>query len=102
MQRTLLVLIQVADKAAASSILEEAGISYTTVATLSKERSIKLEKSGAEYTFDINDLRDKWYKSSYLLDRKQSGEQQKAKERFEELQITTSSSRICKRIHGEN
>ena len=35
-----------------------------------------------EITFDIDALRDKWYKTSYLLDRKQSFNG-KAKERFE-------------------
>ena len=39
-------------------------------------------KKTEEVTFDINHLRDVWYKTSYLLDRKQSFNG-KAKERFE-------------------
>ena len=80
------VLIQVSDKAAASAILEEAGISYTAVAKLSETRQVSISKAGAEYTFDINELRDKWFKTSYLLDRKQSGDK-KAKERFENYKM---------------
>ena len=41
-----------------------------------------MEKAGAQYQFGIDYLRDVWYASSYLLDRKQSFNG-KAKERYE-------------------
>ena len=38
------------------------------------DRSIKVVMKDASYNFDIEALRDTWFKTSYLLDRKQSGE----------------------------
>lgn len=76
------VLIQVSEKTTVASILEEAGIEFTSLGAPISSRQISIKKAGASYTFDIDQLRDTWYKSSYLLDRKQSGEI-KAKERFD-------------------
>jgi len=47
-----------------------------------KEGAVVTVKNGAtNLTFDVAQTRDTWFKTSYLLDRKQSGEQ-KAKERY--------------------
>jgi phosphoribosylformylglycinamidine synthase len=45
-------------------------------------KNLQLKHKDNEFVFNIADYRDAWYETSYLLDRKQSGEQ-KAKERFE-------------------
>ncbi len=37
------------------------------------ERSLGIGHQGNSYIFDIDQLRDKWFRTSYLLDRKQSG-----------------------------
>jgi len=37
------------------------------------ERKIKIDFKGIKYHFDIDKMRDVWYRSSYLLDTKQSG-----------------------------
>ena len=75
------VLIQVKDRKAVEKILEEAGVGYAVVGHPCSERHILVSKDGAEYLFGIDHLRDVWFSSSYLLDRKQSGEAQ-AKARF--------------------
>lgn len=54
-------------------ILEEAGVGYAVVGHPCSERHILVSKDGAEYLFGIDHLRDVWFSSSYLLDRKQSG-----------------------------
>jgi len=41
---------------------------------ITHNRSLKLVMKDNSYNFDINALRDTWFKTSYLLDRKQSGE----------------------------
>ena len=46
------------------------------------ERALIIKEGDDEYAFDIDTLRDCWYKTSYLLDRKQSMNGM-AKERFE-------------------
>ena len=75
------VVIQVKDKKV-KELLDKEGIKYTVIGKPNSKRSISLKKDKEAYELDINALRDLWYKSSYLLDRKQSGEA-KAKERFE-------------------
>ena len=70
--------------------MEEQGIGFAKIGyPVENSREIELiypcqtsQSSSASYTFDINALRDVWYKTSYLLDRKQSFNG-KAKERFE-------------------
>ncbi len=45
-------------------------------------RKIEIKHCSNNYSFDIDKLRDSWFKTSYLLDRKQCGEDL-ALERFE-------------------
>ena len=77
------VIIQVGnDKLnSAKEQLDKAGINYYEIGTVSDERTIEVMHDGHEYMFFIDHLRDIWFKTSYLLDTKQSGEEC-AKERF--------------------
>ncbi|MFT7203835.1 MAG: phosphoribosylformylglycinamidine synthase [Algoriphagus sp.] len=74
------ILIQVADDNAVENLLVEADVDYVELATVTA--SGKLTFEGKNLTLDVAEMRDVWYKSSYLLDRKQSGEEL-AKERFD-------------------
>ncbi|MEP0713168.1 phosphoribosylformylglycinamidine synthase [Algoriphagus sp.] len=74
------ILIQVADDHAVEALLVEADIDYVELAKVTDSGNI--EFAGKDLTLDIADLRDVWFRSSYLLDRKQSGEQL-AKDRFD-------------------
>ncbi|MDP4268619.1 MAG: phosphoribosylformylglycinamidine synthase [Bacteroidota bacterium] len=76
------VIIQVKDKTAVEKALEEAGVGFLRIAKPCEERHILISKEGIDYQLGIDYLRDLWYSSSYLLDRKQSGEAC-AKARFE-------------------
>ena len=67
------VIIQVKDRNRAEKILMDAGIGFAEIAKPSSKREINVTKKDKTYTFDIDSLRDVWYTSSYLLDRKQSG-----------------------------
>lgn len=75
------VLIQVRNRKAVEAVLDEAGVGYAVIARPCSERHLMVTKGDAQYQFGIDHLRDVWYSSSYLLDRKQSGEIQ-AKARF--------------------
>ena len=68
------IVIQVKDKdkAEVKKILEDAGIGYVKLGTPTDERHILVTKEDATYQFGIDYLRDVWYSTSYLLDRKQS------------------------------
>ncbi len=76
------ILIQVQNKKEVENILNEKGIAFACIGKTEKERHIIVNKEGIQYHFGIDYMRDVWYSSSYLLDRKQSGEQC-AKDRFE-------------------
>ena len=69
------VLIQVANKIEESVLatLAEAGVKAVKVAEPTEERNIVVNHNGNEYMLFIDHLRDLWFKTSYLLDRKQSG-----------------------------
>ena len=69
------VVIQVSDehKLELRAFLEDAGIGYAKIGYPTPDsRTIVIKKDDYQHTFDIDALRDTWYKTSYLLDRKQS------------------------------
>ncbi|MCL3781261.1 phosphoribosylformylglycinamidine synthase [Prolixibacteraceae bacterium JC049] len=67
------LVIQVADKAAVEAILNEAEIAYTVIGKPIEERKVNVKANENALSFDIETLRDLWFKTSYLLDRQQSG-----------------------------
>ena len=75
------VVIQVKD-ARAKEILSNNNIDFVVIGKPQEKREITLTKDNETYNLDINALRDVWYKSSYLLDIRQTGKA-KATERFE-------------------
>ncbi|MFT3753807.1 MAG: phosphoribosylformylglycinamidine synthase [Paludibacter sp.] len=68
------VLIQVKNKKTVEKILTDNGIGYARIASPIAERRLEISRKKDAYSFAINDMRDLWFKPSYLLDRKQSGE----------------------------
>ena len=69
------IIIQVSDehKFELKEFLEDAGIGYAKIGYPTPDsRTLVVKKDEQEFTFDIDELRDVWYKTSYLLDRKQS------------------------------
>ena len=69
------VVIQVSDtrKKELKEYLEDAGIAFAKIAyPTPNDRKIVVVKDEWKHEFDINALRDTWYKTSYLLDRRQS------------------------------
>jgi len=75
------ILIQVKDEDQVAEILLENGISYLSIGHPVDERSLFVRNGNFKSRFDIDDLRDKWFRTSYLLDRRQSGEEL-SKDRF--------------------
>jgi phosphoribosylformylglycinamidine synthase len=67
------IFIQVRDENEVAEILLEHGISYLSVGHPVNERALFVTHHDYKIKFDIDKLRDKWYKTSYLLDRRQSG-----------------------------
>lgn len=69
------VVVQISDKHKDEfkKLMEEAGVSYAKIGyPVPGERTIVVKKGDYEHIFDIDALRDEWYKTSWLLDKKQS------------------------------
>ncbi len=66
------ILIQVGLDNQVQELLTNAEIDFVEIAEVTENSILSLEKTGIE--LNIKELRDVWFKSSYLLDRKQSGE----------------------------
>jgi phosphoribosylformylglycinamidine synthase len=87
------IIIQVKDENEIADTLLEHGISYFSVGHPVTDRAIKVTNHDDNIAFDIDQLRDLWFRTSYLLDRRQCGPDL-ARERFKnyknhELRINT-------------
>ena len=76
------LIIQVKDEDEIAEYLLENGISYYSIGHPVNDRMLYIKNGVQSWTFNIDEMRDKWYRTSYLLDRKQSG-LKLALERFE-------------------
>ncbi len=76
------VIIQVKHHHLVEKILDDYGIGYAIVGRPIEERKLIISKDDFKKELDIDALRDTWTYTSYLFDRKQSGEEH-AKARFE-------------------
>ncbi|MBR4302459.1 MAG: phosphoribosylformylglycinamidine synthase [Bacteroidaceae bacterium] len=57
---------------AVTTILEGEGVGYAVIGRPSEDRNITLKLADKKFNVDINKMRDLWFRTSYLLDRKQS------------------------------
>ena len=82
------IVIQISDKhkEEVKKILEDAGVGFVKLGKPTDERHILVSKGDATYQFGVDYMRDVWYSSSYLLDRKQSMNGC-AKKRFENYKM---------------
>jgi phosphoribosylformylglycinamidine synthase len=75
------VVVQVSNNQQALKVLDNAGIQYINFGSVSPKRLLMINHLQEQYIFDIDTMLDVWFRSSYLLDRNQSGEKH-ALERF--------------------
>jgi len=66
------ILLQLEGNGEAFDLLNQAGIRTEILARVTQDARVSFE--GEEISLDVKSYRDKWFLSSYLLDRKQSGE----------------------------
>ncbi len=76
------LVIQCADSEAVKKQLGDAGVNFISLGFPVPYRKVRVVNRTVEADFDIQSLRDMWFKTSYLLDRKQSGKE-KALERYQ-------------------
>ncbi len=75
------IIIQVKSDNSVEKELKNKEIEYISLGRIDVKRKLSITFGKNEYELNINNLRDTWFKTSYLLDRKQSGEKL-ALERF--------------------
>ena len=75
------VVLQVENGSEVCENLKFDGIDAYVIGDVNQERCFTVTNAGVEFSLLIDQLRDTWFKTSYLLDRRQSGVQ-KASERF--------------------
>ncbi|MBE9492447.1 MAG: phosphoribosylformylglycinamidine synthase, partial [Bacteroidetes bacterium] len=75
------IILQVKNLKSIEKELQKNDIDYRIIGGTSKKKKVVINKGQMEYVLDISHLRDIWFKTSYLFDKKQSGEKL-ALERF--------------------
>jgi len=76
------IVVQVEDEKAFLDIMRKNGISYNEIGKTNSNREFNLKNYSEEYSLDINNLRDVWYKTSYSFDKHQT-QNNLAEKRFE-------------------
>ena len=76
------IVFQAKDNKAVEDFLTTENIEFFTLGKPNTSGKIYIKNHADSFTFTVNELRDLWFETSYLLDKEQSGEA-KAKERFE-------------------
>jgi phosphoribosylformylglycinamidine synthase len=91
------VLIQVKNIERTRAVLENYGISYISIADVYLDG--KVEILDTDVILDVAEMRDFWFKSSYLLDKKQSGEKL-ALDRFNNYKTQSLSYKFAEQWEG--
>ncbi len=94
------IIIQVEDKKTAEALLKDSGIAFARIGKVIKERQIRITKNKNDYSFDIDTLRDTWFRSSYLLECAQTPAKL-AKARFENYGKQPLKYRFNKDFSGQ-
>lgn len=96
------IVIQIKDEDATEvkKILEESGVGFLKIGKPTDERHIIISKDEADYQIGIDHMRDVWYSSSYLLDRKQSMNGC-AKARFENYKMQPVETAFAPEFSGK-
>ncbi|MCM4166410.1 Phosphoribosylformylglycinamidine synthase [Arenibacter antarcticus] len=71
-----------AKDASVETILKEAGITFYNIGAVTKEATLTIKNNGVEMGLNIESLRDTWFKTSYLLDQRQTANNL-AKDRYD-------------------
>ena len=96
------IVLQVADAKMplVKDVLDSAGTNYHVIGTMSATRTLTVRKGDMVKEFDIDALRDVWFRSSWLLDSNQSGKKC-ADDRFKNYRKQPVSYRLPKDWKGK-
>ncbi|MBN2166209.1 MAG: phosphoribosylformylglycinamidine synthase [Marinilabiliaceae bacterium] len=94
------VLIQVKELKKVTTYLDEKGVQFLVIGQPIEERFVKISHDSNKLKLDIDKYRNIWYKTSYLLDCKQSGEEQ-AKARYENYSSQALDYKFPEKFSGK-
>ncbi len=94
------VVIQASEDASVEKMLSSNNIDFKKIGTVSEKETLHINNNSEELTFSISEMRDVWYKTSYLLDRNQSGEKL-AKTRFNNYKNQSLKFEFPKNFDGK-
>jgi phosphoribosylformylglycinamidine synthase len=80
------VVIQLTKVKEAKTLLKDAGLKFHTIGRVTRNRTLQVKNGQDNFSFDIDSLRDTWFRTSYLMDRKQCGDKL-ALERFSNFKV---------------
>ncbi|QKZ13358.1 phosphoribosylformylglycinamidine synthase [Spirosoma sp. KUDC1026] len=80
------VVLQANDDAAFEQALSKAGVEAVKIGTVLESNEVTIKNQGDTFTFNVAETRDTWYKTSFLLDQKQS-KNGMAQERFTNYKV---------------
>lgn len=84
----------------AISLLNRKGINFYEIGEWQQKRKLTLKLTSYTLDIDIDRMRDIWYKTSYLFDKLQSGDQ-KAAERYSQYKLQPLTYRFPNRFSGK-
>ncbi|MCW8981180.1 MAG: phosphoribosylformylglycinamidine synthase [Altibacter sp.] len=93
------VVIQASEDETLERILSEKHIEVVKLGSVSETEVLQLKHPQQNIQFSIPEIRDVWYRTSYLLDRRQSGPEN-AKERFDNYKNQPLSFTFPKQFSG--
>ncbi len=93
------VVIQASEDASVEKLLSSNKIDFEKIGTVTENEKLQIKNNKEELSFSIPEMRDVWYKTSYLLDRNQSGETS-AKERFNNYKNQPLKFKFPKHFNG--
>jgi len=82
------------------NILKENGVEFFKLGLVTKTAELKIVNYSDNFIFDIEQYRDTWFKTSYLLDQKQSGKT-KATERYNNYKQQPLSYKFPENFSGK-
>ncbi|MDO5608192.1 MAG: phosphoribosylformylglycinamidine synthase [Capnocytophaga sp.] len=66
------VVVQASDDASLEKLFNENGISFVKIGKTVKNNTLSIKNHSEKFDFNIEETRDSWFKTSYLLDKKQT------------------------------
>lgn len=94
------VVLQAKDDAAFELALKNAGVEAVKIGAVKESDKVSFKNNADSFTFDITETRDTWFKTSFLLDQKQS-KNGMAQERFNNYKVQPLSFTFPSHFDGK-